>query len=132
MGSDAMKDYYNALERLIKGRPQVIPVGTKITNDAVSLEAGRAKGSIKKSRPGFADLVASIDRAASVEVNPKVDEVLRVNRMKNETNKLQAKLDAALARELSLVNELLDAKRRLSALTGEKVLPIRRPKLPPK
>ncbi|MEK6290834.1 MAG: hypothetical protein V4793_05485 [Paraburkholderia tropica] len=49
--SDAMTDYYAALERLKKRK------GARINNDTVAIEAGRKKGSIKKSRPLFAQLI---------------------------------------------------------------------------
>ena len=59
MSSDPLADYFEALDRLQKGRPRIVPLGTKITNDAVSLEAGRKKGSIKKSRDLFKDLIVN-------------------------------------------------------------------------
>jgi hypothetical protein len=39
---------------------------------------------------------------------------------------LQCELDAARARELSLLAELYEVKKKLAALTGEKVLPLYR------
>ncbi|SPD37126.1 conserved protein of unknown function (plasmid) [Cupriavidus taiwanensis] len=69
--SSALTDYFLALERLKKGQPQVVPKGTKITNDAVSLEAGRGKGTIKKSRAIFADLIKAIEEAAAERPDPK-------------------------------------------------------------
>jgi hypothetical protein len=38
---------------------------------------------------------------------------------------LRDQLDAALAREISLLAELYETKKKLEKLTGEKVLPIR-------
>ncbi len=46
--ADILQDYFDALERLKTGKPVNVPKGTKITNDSVSLEAGRKKGTIKK------------------------------------------------------------------------------------
>ena len=48
--SDAIIEYFEALERLIKNQPINVPVDTKISNDSVALEAKRNKGAIKKSR----------------------------------------------------------------------------------
>jgi len=42
-----IEEYYAALERLKAGRPKVVPKGSRITKDAVSVEAGRDIGSIK-------------------------------------------------------------------------------------
>lgn len=61
--SEALDLYYKALNRLKKGTSIVLPAGSKISNDAVSLEAGRKKGSIKKSRTGFSELIKEIQKA---------------------------------------------------------------------
>jgi hypothetical protein len=124
--SEALRLYYEALDRLIKSKPHIVPKGTKITNDAVSLEAGRGKGSIKKSREGFAALIADIDAAALEERRPKMEGAQRLNKAKIAAVDLRDQLDAALAREMSLVYELVDIKKRLANLTGENVFPIRK------
>jgi hypothetical protein len=59
--ADILKEYFAALGRLKEGKPVNVPKGTRITNDSVSLEAGRKKGTIKKSRPIFSDLIEAID-----------------------------------------------------------------------
>lgn len=128
MSSDPLADYFEALDRLQKGRPKVVPAGTKITNDAVSLEAGRKKGSIKKSRDLFRDLIAAIDAASTGQSQPRQDQVDRLNRAKQSAGDLREQLDAALAREISLLAELYETKKRLSQLTGENVLPLRKSK----
>jgi hypothetical protein len=43
MTNEMLEPYYQALARLKAGKPQMVAKGTKITNDAVSLEAGRKK-----------------------------------------------------------------------------------------
>jgi hypothetical protein len=70
--AEALDLYYKALKRLEEGTSIVLPAGTKISNDAVSLEAGRKKGSIKKSRPGFSDLIAAIKKAQENQRAPLV------------------------------------------------------------
>lgn len=67
MDGNPLDDYFAALERLKKGTSKKVPKGTRITNDAVALEAGRGKGSIKKSRLVFADLIAAIEEAARAQ-----------------------------------------------------------------
>lgn len=69
--SDIVEEYRKALDRIKKGKPLRVLPGTKITNDSVSLEAGRKKGTIKKSRPIFADLIAEIQAAIEVEASPQ-------------------------------------------------------------
>lgn len=120
-----LDDYFAALERLKKGKPKHVQKGTKITNDAVALEAGRGKGSIKKSRLVFADLIAAIDKAAQVQGSPERDSQLRLIKAKERAEDYRAKLDAALTREVCLLRELFEVRRKLSLLTGANVLPIR-------
>lgn len=126
MTSVLLEPYYQALERLKSGKPQTVAKGTKITNDAVSLEAGRKKGSIKKSRPAFAGLIADIDLAAAEQRLPQKTQMQIADKVKQKARDLQAELDAALGREHSLLMELYETRKALSKLTGESVLPIRR------
>lgn len=121
----AINDYFEALDRLKKGRPTVVPKGTKITNNAVTVEAGRGKGSIKKSRPVFADLIKAIDNAAAEQSQPKNEEKMRLAKAKSSVSQCRRELESALAREVSLLMELYEIKKLLSKLTGEKVVPIR-------
>lgn len=123
--AEPLKDYLEALERLKKGQPINVPKGTKINKDAVSLEAGRGKGSIKKGRPIFADLIAAIDEAAAARPDPRVEVKARLVAAKGSAERYRALWEEALAREASLLMELYEAKKEVAKLTGEKVLPIR-------
>lgn len=58
---NAIDEYYAALERLKANKSTVLPKGSAINNDTVALEAGRKRGSIKKSR--HAALVEAIELA---------------------------------------------------------------------
>ena len=125
MNEDNLTDYRTALNRLIDGQPNIVPKGTKITRDAVSLEAGRGKGTIKKSRAVFTDLIAEIAAAAAKQSEPARGTQERTTRLKLQVNDLRSQLDAALSREMSLVYELFEAKNTLAKLTKSKVVPIR-------
>lgn len=123
--SEILREYFAALERLKIGRPVNVPKGAKITNDSVSLEAGRKKGTIKKSRPIFGELIKAIDEAAKVESKPHDEVQERLDAAKAEIARYRALWEEALAREVSLVRQLWDereiwAKER-AALTGSKV-----------
>lgn len=122
--------YFAALERLKKRISAVVPKGTKITNDAVALEAGRGKGSIKKSRKVFSDLIIAIDEAAAEQAKPKNEQKVRFEKAKGTAEQLRRELEAALGREVSLLLELFETKKELAKLTGGKVLPIRGPRGP--
>jgi hypothetical protein len=125
MSGQPLDDYFAALERLKKGTSIIVSKGTKITNDAVALEAGRGKGSIKKSRPVFADLIAAIDEAAKTQASPVRDNQERLVKAKALAEDYRLKWEAALARELCLLRELAEVKKKLAQLTGSKILPIR-------
>ena len=58
----ALNEYYAALERLKTNKPTLLTKNSAINNDTVALEAGRKRGSIKKSR--HAALVQVIEQAA--------------------------------------------------------------------
>lgn len=123
--SDTLIHYFEALERLKAGRPQRVAKGTKITNDAVALEAGRGKGSIKKSRSVFALLIAEIDQAAAEQAKSSVEQKNKLLRVRADALDYKRQLEAALAREVCLLYELFEVKQQLAKLTGEKVLPLR-------
>lgn len=90
--------YLEALARL-KAR------GEPINNDAVAKEAGSGKGSIKKSRPGYATLIAAIEQAAleQKQVKAAADPTPQ---LRQQLAMLQQQLDSALEREVCLLNEV--------------------------
>jgi len=116
--SDAMTDYYAALERLKKRK------GARINNDTVAIEAARKKGSIKKSRPQFAELIEAIDAANAVAGRPKLELTDRLSRAKDDAKDLQAQLDESLARELALLRQVFGLRKELAALRGGSILPL--------
>ena len=90
----------------------------------MAIEAGRKKGSIKKSRPQFAKLIEAIDAANAVTERPKMELTARLTRAKGDAKHLQAQLDESLGRELSLLRQLFSLRKELSALRGDSVLPL--------
>jgi hypothetical protein len=131
--SSAITDYFEALERLKAGRPINVPKGTKITNDSVSLEAGRKKGTIKKARPVFAALIGSIDAAAKEQAEPEDVAKATLDAAKDDAANYRKLWEEALTREVSLVKQLWDERKEWAkekaALTGEKVTSINAKKL---
>ena len=53
MSNEIIDDYFEALARLKSNSPIRIPKDSKISNDNVSLEAGRKKGSRHPTTPFF-------------------------------------------------------------------------------
>lgn len=117
-----LDEYFEALARLKSNRPVHVPKGTKITNDAVSLEAGRSKGSLKKSRPLFADLIAAVDAAAKEQLAPGAVDQAKIAKSKAQVAHYRALYEEAISREVSLLKENFELKRDLQRLGGKKVV----------
>jgi hypothetical protein len=119
--SDFLAEYYDALDRLVKGKPTVVPKSAKINNDNVALEGGRKKGSIKKSRPVYEDLIAAI-KAANEKAGEKTDQdKVKYLKAKEERHKYKALWEESLAREISLIHENAELKAQLRKIGKQPV-----------
>jgi signal transduction protein with GAF and PtsI domain len=103
--------YFAALERL-KAR------GAQISNDAVAIEAGKGRGSIKSSRPAYAKLIEAIEEASKQqkEASAVADPIPGLQR---DIDNLKQKLDQSLEREVALLNELYDLRAQNKQLIEE-------------
>jgi hypothetical protein len=112
----AINDYWAALDRLIRNKPNVVPIGRPINNDTVALEAGRKRGSIKKSRTVFHELITAIEQA-SENATFKEDQVSKVrNILRGERVQKQNYRELyhmALNRELMLIERLTQIEKKL-------------------
>ena len=110
-----VEKYFDALKRLIA-------TGAPISNDAVALEAGSGRGSIKKSRAAYAELIAAIDEAAQdrAEAMAAADPApgLRL-----EVKSLTQRLDQALEREICLLQEVYTLREENRQLKLESAAP---------
>ena len=79
----ALQEYYAALERLKANKPTTLAKGSAINNDTVALEAGRKRGSIKKSR--HAALIEAIEQAAQEAGQNKPSATEKIEKAKNKT-----------------------------------------------
>jgi hypothetical protein len=121
----SLQDYYSALDRIKSGQTKFVSSDTKITNDAVSLEAGREKGSIKKSRAIFAGLIKDIAAAAEQQKkSPEHELGLKLLNSKRLSDEYRCLYEAAMSREQSLVAEVFSLRLRLAQITGENVIPL--------
>jgi len=108
-----LKDYYEALERLKTNKPINVPVGTKITNDAVSLEAGRKKGTIKRSREVFTELIEDIKKYSDKEKAPKEERKALIEKYKTKYKEYRKLYEQALNRELMMIERINELEKRL-------------------
>ena len=108
-----IKEYFEALERLKKNKPLNVPIGTKITNDAVSLEAGRKKGTIKKSREIFIELIEEINKIREKEDFPIKESKEQAAKYKAKTKEYKKLYEQALNRELMLIERVNELEKEL-------------------
>ena len=123
-----LQEYFDALQRIKENRARLVPKGVAINNDNVSIEAGRGRGSIKKSRPAFSGLIRDITKAEEERRLAAFPTGTSTSAGGDDVDTLRSQLDASLGRELSLLLELYDTKKQLAQLTGGNVLPLRQPK----
>ena len=109
--SKALADYFEALDRLKSNKPINIPKDSKINNDNVALEAGRKKGSIKKSRESFSLLIEAINKA-SKDQDIKIDNRdSKIQKQKEKIDELTELYEESLNRELMLLERLNELEK---------------------
>lgn len=115
----ALNDYYAALERLKANKPEVLPKGSAINNDTVAMEAGRKRGSIKKSR--HAALIEAIEQAAQQAGQNVLSPAQQVEQAKSKTKavksdyeQLQKDYEILLEKCNSLLVENFELRRKMS------------------
>ena len=113
----ALNEYYAALERLKANKPTVLPKGSAINNDTVALEAGRKRGSIKKSR--YTVLVEAIGQAANeagqniLSPTQQVEkEKSKTKAVKSEYEQLKEDYEKLLEKSNSLLLENFELKQK--------------------
>ncbi|SEE24719.1 hypothetical protein [Pseudomonas migulae] len=122
--------YYEALNRLVAGKPISVSKGTKISVTSVAVEAGRSPGSIKKQRSVFAPLIQEIHIRAKEQQERSKPGASQVQQAKEKASKareeasgFKAKYEAALARELMLLiawDELTQELRKVAKVVSIK------------
>ena len=104
----ALNEYYDALERLKVNKPIVLPKGSAINNDTVALEAGRKRGSIKKSR--HTTLIDAIEQAAQAVGQNILSPAQQIEQAKNKTKAVKSdfeQLKEDYEKLLQMCNSLL-------------------------
>ncbi len=109
-----LKEYYNALDRLIKNKPINVAVNSKINNDTVSLEAGRGRGSIKQGRDVFGELIDAINDAKSIKQKTKIIQETKIEKLKKSTNEYKEMYFEALNREIMYLERINELEKELN------------------
>ena len=103
--------YFAALDRLAAR-------GAPISNDAVALEAGKVRGSIKIGRLSHAKLIEAIDEANKKQKEAKAD-TDPMPGLRTDNEELTRRLDQSLDREVALLNELYDLRAQVKQLSED-------------
>ncbi len=120
----ALENYRGALSRLIEGKPHIVPKGSAINKDTVALEAGRKRGSIKKSREEHAELIIAIEAASTAQQvkskRPHAHDAEKQKALKKaaqeELGTIKEDYHLALTKIVSLVHENHMLKERIKEL----------------
>ena len=117
----ALNEYYAALERLKANRPTILSKGSAINNDTVALEAGRKRGSIKKSR--HAALVDAIELAAQqagqnvLSPTQQVEKAKsKIKAVKTDYEQLKEDYEKLLEKVNSLLLENFELRQKIGSL----------------
>ena len=115
---NAIDEYYAALERLKANKPTILPKGSAINNDTVALEAGRKRGSIKRSR--HAALVQAIELAAQqagqnvLSPTQQIEQAKsRTKAVKSDYEQLQEDYEILLEKCTSLLMENFELRQKM-------------------
>lgn len=126
MSTDSLKEYWDALNRLKKRKPLNVPAGGRITNDQISLEAGRGRGSIKKSREIYSELITAIEKAEKERQQQNNKDEEKYERRRSEANKYKLLYQQSIAREISLARENEELKGEIKKLKKNNIHTITR------
>lgn len=106
MSNEIIDDYFDALARLKSNSPIRIPKDSKISNDNVSLEAGRKKGTIKKSRPIFDELIIAINETKKKDDALIIEAQTKLNKYKKELQQYKFFYEESINRELMYLEKI--------------------------
>ncbi len=109
----ANKEYWQALERLKQGNPIRVPKYSQINKDTVALEAGRKRGSIKKSRDSFAGLIKAIEQCLEHDQQYMPTAIERLKRERTLKINYRELYHQELNSKLMLVERLSQVEKEL-------------------
>jgi hypothetical protein len=117
-----LEEYYEALHRLINNNPVNVPKDTKINKDTVALEAGRKRGSIKKSREVFSELIEAIEKASEEKSKSTSQHIEQITKIKDKMNNFKHLYEEALNRELMYIERINELEKALKNISSNKII----------
>ena len=117
-----LEEYYEALNRLINNNPVNVPKDTKINKDTVALEAGRKRGSIKKSREVFSELIEAIKKASEDKSKNTSQHIEQITKIKDKMNNFKHLYEEALNRELMYIERINELEKALKNISSNKII----------
>ena len=116
---DKLKENSN---RLINIHPVYVPKDTKINKDTVALEAGRKRGSIKKSREVFLELIEAIKKASEDKSKNTSQHIEQITKIKDKMNNFKHLYEEALNRELMYIERINELEKALKNISSNKMI----------
>ena len=117
-----LEEYYEAVNRLINNNPVNVPKDTKINKDTVALEAGRKRGSIKKSREVFSELIEAIEKASEDKSKNTSQHIEQITKIKDKMNNFKHLYEEALNRELMYIERINELEKALKNISSNKMI----------
>lgn len=118
--------FWDALNRILAGKPLIVSRDIPITYDLVALEAGRTRGSIRADRPQFAALRQAIRDAAAAQKPPKKastrQEKDKLKAKNQEIANLKNECDEVRSRELMLIRYIDELEREIVRLRKPRLI----------
>lgn len=106
-------EYFDALDRIKNNNPIRVSKGSRINKDLVALEAGKTRGSIKKSRETFSILINEIEKAAQLQAEQEdTSAVQQLEKRKLEKAHYRHLYHQSLNRELMLLEKLAELEKQ--------------------
>jgi len=117
-----LEEYYEALHRLINNNPVNVSKDAKINKDTVALEAGRKRGSIKKSREVFLELIEAIEKASENKSKSTSQHIEQITKLKDKMNNFKHLYEEALNRELMYIERINELEKVLKNISSNKII----------
>lgn len=111
--NNTLKEYFDALERLKLNIPINMPKNSKINNDTVALEAGRKRGSIKKSREIFLEIIEEIKLVSQEEKIQKDKLKSKISKLRNSSDNYKELYEKSINRELMYIEKINELEKLL-------------------